>query len=169
MEATAKMLGKNELVRHLLASLVYRTTKIIHDAPADYPQASIGCGVRTPEKVLGHINSLIQLSNRFWTHEKPVSMEVRRNETGKKGWELEVKLFYKMVAEFDETLKIHTSPRKHTPEKILQGPLTDAFTHVGQLALLRRMAGSPIEGESYWMADVQVGRLGPDQPLRTRK
>ncbi len=61
--------GKNELVRHLLACLVYRVTKIIHDAPENYPLTKTGCGVRTPLKVLGHINSLIQLSNRFWGSE----------------------------------------------------------------------------------------------------
>ena len=72
-----------------------------------------------------------------------------------------------MVAEFDETLKANVSPRKHSPEKILQGPLLDAFTHVGQLAMLRRMAGSPIPGESFWMADVKAGQIGPDQPLQT--
>ena len=89
--------GKNELVRHLLATLVYRTTKIIYNAPENYPSTSIGNNVRTPEKVLGHINSLIQLSNRFWSPNKPLSMAQRRKESVKKGWEMEVELFYKMV------------------------------------------------------------------------
>ena len=96
-------------------------------------------------------------------------MTNRRKESGKKGWELEVELFYAMVAEFDETLTKYPVPRKYMPEKILQGPFMDAFTHVGQLALLRRMAGSPIEGESYWMTDVQIGKVGPDQPIRITK
>jgi len=166
MAQTSKTEGKNELVRHLLATLVYRTTKIIRDAPEGYPGTSIGSGVRTPEKVLGHINSLIQLSNRFWSPEKPVSMADIRKASDKKGWEREVELFYRLAAQFDATLTEHAEPRKHTPEKILQGPFTDAFTHVGQLALLRRMAGSSIKGDSYWMADVKTGRVGPDQPLR---
>ena len=158
--------GKNELIRHLLATLVYRTTKIIHDAPENYPNTSIGNNVRTPEKILGHINSLIQLTNRFWSPDKPVSMANLRKQSSKKGWEREVELFYQLSAQFDETLSTYTTPRKYSPEKILQGPLMDAFTHVGQLALLRRMAGSPIKGESYWMADVKTGQVGPDQPLR---
>jgi hypothetical protein len=166
MSNIARKEGKNELIRHLLACLVYRTTKVIHDAPEHYPETAIGNGVRTPEKILAHINSLIQLSNRFWSHEKPVSMATRRKKSDKKGWDLEVELFYKMVKEFDETLKKNLYPRKYSPEKILQGPFIDAFTHVGQLALLRRVAGSPIEGESYWIADVKAGNLGPEQPLR---
>lgn len=158
--------GKNTLVRHMLACLVYRTTKIIHNTPQTFPKTSIGEGVRTPEKILSHINSLIQLSNRFWSHKKPISMATRRKQSNKKGWDREVELFYEMAALFDETLKANTRPRKYNPEKIIQGPLLDAFTHVGQLALLRRMNSSPIEGESYWMADVKAGNLGPNQPLR---
>ena len=166
MAVSQREQGNNELVRHLLATLVYRTTKIIHDTSENYPNIAIGNNVRTPEKVLAHINSLIQLSNRFWSSDKPVSMAIRRKESGKKGWDMEVDLFYKMVREFDDTLGEHPVPRKYSPEKILQGPFMDAFTHVGQLALLRRMAGSPIQGESYWMADVRVGQVGSDQPLR---
>jgi hypothetical protein len=159
--------GKNELVKHLLATLVYRTTKIIHDAPEDFPKTSIGYGVRSPEKILGHINSLIQLSNRFWSPNKPISMANLRKQSSRKGWDREVKLFYQLAAQFDDTLSTYITPRKYSPEKILQGPFMDAFTHVGQLALLRRMAGSPIKGESYWMADVKSGRVGPNQPLKS--
>ena len=158
--------GKNNLVRHLLASLVYRTTKIIHDAPENFPRTSVGYNVRTPEKILGHINSLIQLSNRFWSPHKPISMANLQKQSSKKGWDREVDLFFQLVAQFDDTLTTHISPRKYSPEKILQGPFMDAFTHVGQLAMLRRMAGSPIKGESYWMADVRIGQVGPNQPLR---
>ena len=158
--------GKNDLVRHLLATLVYRITKIIHDAPDNFWSTSIGNNVRTPEKILGHINSLIQLSNRFWSPNKPISMANLRKQSKKKGWEREVELFYQLVAQFDETLFTFPTPRKYDPEKILQGPFMDAFTHAGQLALLRRMAGSPIKGESYWMADVKAGCVGPNQPLR---
>jgi hypothetical protein len=89
-----------------------------------------------------------------------------RKQSGNKGWKREVELFYQLVAQFDDTLSLHLKPRKHSPEKILQGPFMDAFTHVGQLALLRRMAGSPIKGESYWMADVKIGKVGPCQPLQ---
>lgn len=166
MTTSQKAEGKNELVRHLLASLVYRTTKIIHDAPEAFPKTSIGNGVRTPEKILGYINSLIHLSNRFWSPEKPVSMAKRRKKSDKKEWKIEVELFYELVAEFDATLATYPSPRRYSPEKILQGPFIDAFTHVGQLAMLRRMAGSSIKAESYWMADVKVGQVGPNQPLR---
>jgi hypothetical protein len=119
MISTLKDQGKNELVRHLLATLVYRITKIINDAPPNYQTISIGNNVRTPEKVLGHINSLIQLCNRFWSPDKPISLAIRRKETDKKGWEMEIELFLILVSEFDATLEGHCIPRKYSPEKIL--------------------------------------------------
>ncbi len=95
-------------------------SKIIKDAPEDYAKNSIGEGVRTPEKILGHIVSLIQLSNRFWSPLRPLSMEAIRKKSGKKGWEREVEIFYLLVAQFDETLSQYPEPRKYSPEKILQ-------------------------------------------------
>ena len=166
MASQHKEEGKNELVRHLLATLVYRTTKIIHDAPETYFNISVGEKVRTPEKILSHINSLIQLSNRFWSPHRLLSMETLRKRSRKKGWNREIELFYQLAAQFDDTLSQYLMPRKYSPEKILQGPFMDAFTHVGQLAMLRRMAGSPIKGESFWIADIKVGQIGPNQPLR---
>jgi hypothetical protein len=48
-------------------------------------------------------------------------------------------------------------------EKLIQGPLADALTHVGQLAMLRGMAGVPVRPESYPRAEIVVGRVGIDQ------
>jgi hypothetical protein len=48
-------------------------------------------------------------------------------------------------------------------EKLLQGPVADTFTHVSQLAMLRRIAGVPIIGENYFVADVIAGRVGLEQ------
>lgn len=47
--------------------------------------------------------------------------------------------------------------------RLLQGPLADAMTHVGQLAMLRRLAGSPVRGQNFMEADIVIGRIGPDQ------
>jgi hypothetical protein len=55
------------------------------------------------------------------------------------------------------------SPLHVTSEKLFQGPIADALTHVGQIAMLRRIAGSPIRGENYLTADIAAGRVRPDQ------
>ena len=50
-------------------------------------------------------------------------------------------------------------------EKLFQGPIVDALTHVGQIAMLRRMACVPMKGENYYAAEITVGRVGADQAL----
>src|SRR6185503_14650582 len=48
-------------------------------------------------------------------------------------------------------------------ERLLQGPFSDAMTHAGQLAMLRRLAGSPVAPEDFSRAEIRSERLGPDQ------
>jgi hypothetical protein len=48
-------------------------------------------------------------------------------------------------------------------ERLLQGPFSDAMTHAGQLALLRRLAGAPVPPENFIVANIESNRLGPDQ------
>jgi len=52
-----------------------------------------------------------------------------------------------------------------TEEQLLQGPFSDAMTHAGQLAMLRRLAGVPIPPENFVFADITPRRLGTDQSL----
>jgi hypothetical protein len=77
-------------------------------------------------------------------------------------WDEEVSRFFSALQRLDNYL---TSPEPvHAPvEKLFQGPVADALTHVGQIAMLRRMAGAPISGENYFLADVVVGRVGAEQ------
>ena len=48
-------------------------------------------------------------------------------------------------------------------EKLIQGPLADALTHVGQLAMLRGMVGAPVRPESFTGAEIVAGRISVDQ------
>jgi len=52
-----------------------------------------------------------------------------------------------------------------TAETLLQGPLSDAMTHAGQLAMLRRLAGNPVAPENFIVADIDARRLGIDQAV----
>lgn len=50
-----------------------------------------------------------------------------------------------------------------TAEKLMAGPVADALQHIGQLTMLRRLAGTPIKGKNYAKADIAVGRVGKAQ------
>ncbi len=54
-------------------------------------------------------------------------------------------------------------------ERLFQGPIADALTHVGQIAFLRRLAGFPVRGENYARADITIGKVGSEQPRPLRE
>jgi hypothetical protein len=147
---------KRELLRHALATVAYRGGKAIRDARAEFSSFRAAEGVRTPGRILAHVGDLmdwalsIAIGKSEWHDSKPLS------------WENEVERFFASLKKLDDYLAssqpIHTSP-----EKLLQGAIADALTHIGQIAMLRRMAGEPIKGESYYEAEITAGRVGAQQ------
>ena len=78
-------------------------------------------------------------------------------------WDAGAARFFRALEALDARLA-DSAPLGASPEKLFQGPLADSLTHVGQIALLRRLAGSPVRGENYLRADITAGRVGADQP-----
>ena len=141
-------------IRHLVATVAYRTTKVIENVPPDYPTFSIGEGVRTPIETLHHISNVLEMANAAFQEGSSTVVEMQ-------SWEAEVARFYDVLKRLDEALAMDAKPRTMSWEQIVQGPLADALTHVGQLATLRRLAGNPVARESYIRANVTVGQIGP--------
>jgi hypothetical protein len=148
--------AKREFLRHALATLAYRGGKAIRSAPATFADFHAADDVRTPGEILAHVGDLldwglsIAAGKRTWNDSKPLS------------WEKETERFFAALKRFDDYLA-SSEPLHATGEKLLQGPVADALTHVGQIAMLRRMAGAPVRGESYYEAEVTVGRVGAEQ------
>jgi hypothetical protein len=153
---------KRDLLRHALATLAYRGNKAIRNATENFAAFNAGGEVRAPEKILAHIGDLmdwaltIALGKREWRDSKPLP------------WEKEVERFFATIKKFDDYLA-SSEPLHASPEKLLQGPIADALTHVGQIAMLRRMADEPLKGESYYEAEITVGRVGSDQARPKRE
>jgi hypothetical protein len=63
-----------------------------------------------------------------------------------------------VLKKFDDFLASSESS-KAPVEKLFQGPVADALAHVGQIAMLRRLAGRPIKGENYFKAEIAVGSV----------
>jgi hypothetical protein len=147
---------KRELLRHALATLAYRGGKAVRGAPEGFAAFPVVAGVRGPGRILAHIGDLmdwaltIAAGKRQWHDSTPLP------------WEQEVERFFAALKKFDDYLA-STEPVQTSPEKLLQGPIADALTHVGQIAMLRRMAGGPLKGESYYEAEISCGRVGAGQ------
>jgi hypothetical protein len=153
---------KRELLRHALATLAYRGGKAVRNAPEGFAVFHVDEGVRAPGQILAHIGDLmdwglsIAMGNRTWHDSKPLA------------WEKEVERFFAALKKLDDYLASN-EPVHTTPEKLLQGPIADALTHIGQIAMLRRLGGEPLKGESYYDAEIAVGRVGPDQAKPRRE
>jgi hypothetical protein len=153
---------KRELLRHALATVAYRGGKAIRNAPEGFSGFQAGQNVRPPGQILAHIGDLmdwglsIAIGKREWHDSKPLP------------WEKEVVRFYGALKKFDDFFA-SGEPMHASPEKLLQGPIADALTHVGQIAILRRMAGEPLKGESYYEAEIASGRVGAEQAKPKRE
>jgi hypothetical protein len=153
---------KRELLRHAVATLAYRGGKAIRNVPDGFGEFAVSNGVRGPAKILAHIGDLLD-----WALTIAVGKRQWRDSTALP-WDEEVERFYSSLKMFDDYLASN-EPIQTSPEKLLQGPIADALTHVGQLAMLRRMAGGPLKGESYYEAEISSGWVGSEQAKPKRE
>ncbi len=143
----------NDLIaifRHFLATLAFRLNRVTDGAPEGFGDFDAGSGVRTPLEIMQHMCRLMYFTQHILVSAEMPSME-------KATWQEEIINFRQRLEDLDTLLQSMETPERNVLLKALQGPLSDAMTHIGQLATLRRMAGSPIEGISYVKADIQVG------------
>jgi hypothetical protein len=153
---------KRELLRHTLATLAYRGGKAVRQAPEGFAEFQAAEGVRTPGQILAHMGDLfdwafsIAVGQQKWHDSKPLP------------WAQEVERFFAALKKFDDFLA--SGEPLHAPlEKLFQGPIADALTHVGQINILRRLANAPVKGESYYVAEIETGRVGADQAAPKRE
>jgi len=150
------------LLRHTLATLAYRVGKAVRDAPDSFASFSTGEKGRTPAHILAHMGDLfdwalsIARGRQAWHDSAPLP------------WPKEVERFFKTLQAFDDYLA-SSEPLDASAEKLFQGPIADALTHTGQIAILRRMAGCPIRGENYFRAEIAAGRVGANQAAPARE
>jgi len=147
---------KRQMLRHTVATLAYRGSKALSNAPEGFAMLRVGETTRTPGEILAHISDLLDWAlclaggKHVW-HESPVLP-----------WEDGVAKFFAALKEFDSYLASQ-APLGFPCEKLFQGPIADALTHVGQIAMLRRLAGASVRGENYFKADITVGKVGVEQ------
>src|SRR5687768_9245196 len=143
-------------LRQLAATLAYRAAKVLRDAPPSFATFTCGDATRTPVRIVAHMADLMAWGVTI------AAGDVKWNAGGSDDFDRELARFFDGLAALDRTLAAD-GPFKGSVDKLIQGPLADALTHVGQLALLRGMAGAPVRPESYARAKIETGRVGRDQ------
>jgi hypothetical protein len=151
--------AKRVMLRHTVATLAYRGGKAVTNAPEGFATFAAGETTRTPAQILAHIGDLLG-----WALWQAKGKHTWRDATPLP-WEQEVARFFSALKELDSYLA-SDAPLGYPAEKIFQGAIADALTHVGQIAMLRRMAGAPAPGENYFKAEIVAGRVGPEQSTK---
>ena len=145
-----------DLLRHTVGTLAYRAAKVLRDAPDGFSDFSPGSGARTAGQILAHMGDLFD-----WALSLANGEHVWRNAPADT-WDADTARFFEALQRFDARLA-SSEPLGNSAERLFQGPIADALAHVGQLAILRRLAGAPVKGENYFKADIAAGRTGPGQ------
>jgi len=152
--------AKREILRHFLAALAYRTQKAIRGAPAAYANFRAGHKVRTPHELVLHMTSVLGYARTFF-------LGGTWRPTPLPEFDAEVVRFHETLTDLARLLETDV-PCRLEPEQLLQGPFADAMTHAGQLAMLRRLADSPVAPENFIYAEISPDNLGPEQPSPAR-
>ena len=153
---------KRALLRHTVATVAYRGGKAVRGAPESFAAYSADGTPRTPVKILAHIGDLFD-----WALSQAKGAEAWSDSTPL-AWDREIERFFATLQRFDDVLA-SDAPLATPPERIFQGAIADALTHVGQLAMLRRLAGAKIRSENYSRAEIVSGRVGAEQTPARRE
>src|SRR5215831_2108238 len=147
---------KRELLRHTVATLAYRGSKAVRGTDHSFASFKASETTRTPVQILAHIGDLfdwalsIAMGDEKWRNSEPLE------------WNREIDRFHAALKSFDDYLASDANVSASC-ERLFQGPIADALTHVGQIAMLRRLAGEPMKAENYSVAKIAAGRVGGDQ------
>jgi hypothetical protein len=148
---------KRILLKHFLAALAYRTQKALRDAPPDFADFRAAPQVRTPHELIRHMDSVLGYSRTYFlggAYQPPTFTD----------FSAAIAHLHEILSDVARHLDLGTELQGITPEILLQGPFSDAMTHAGQLALLRRLAGTPVPPENFIFADITPENLSPHQP-----
>lgn len=154
--------GARSMLRHSLATLAYRGGKAVRGAPEGFAEHRPSPSSRTPGQILAHVGDLLDWAialadgRHDWHDSTPLP------------WREEIERFHAGLAALDARLAA-PEPLGFSAERLFQGPIADALTHVGQISMLRRIAGAPVRGENYFKAEINAGRVGPEQSAPRRE
>jgi len=161
-ETTSGGNAKDLPLRHALATLAYRASKAVRDAPSEFAAYRPAPDSRSAGQILAHMGDLMEWALSQGRGEE--KWEPRRPRS----WQEDCDRFFGALSAFD-TYLASTAELEATAERIFQGAVADALTHVGQIAMMRRLAGARVRGENYSVAEISVGATGPEQPPPVRE
>ncbi len=152
---------ERHLLKHFLATLAYRTQKALQDAPEAFASFKLSPGVRTPKQLLNHMSEVLTFALGY---AKPVTRPLAEVASLAE----EEQRFFATLEQLGLCLQHQDTFAETSAEQLLQGPFSDAMTHTGQLAMLRRLSGSAIAPENFYDAEISASNLSANQPAAAK-
>lgn len=152
------MTESRQLLQHFLGALAYRTQKALRGAPESFADFRIGPTTRTPFELVWHMTGVIGYARTFFHggYFEPPRLPAFADEIAR---------FHETVAALSSDFGDPALTARISDEQFLQGPLSDAMTHAGQLAMLRRLHGDPVPSENFIFAQVSGRNVTSNQAL----
>ncbi len=150
------LIESRKLLQHFLAALAYRTQKALRGAPDDFADFSAGSRARTPHELVWHMTGLMGYAN---TMLRGGDFRPPRLPT----FEAEITRFHETLSILHRDFGDASLTARISDMQFLQGPLSDAMTHAGQLALLRRLHRVPVASENFIFAKIDSDNVSSDQ------
>jgi hypothetical protein len=155
-DESVSLRSSRELLRHAIATVAYRGGKALRGAPKGFAEFRVAGGSRTPGQILAHIGDLFDWALSL------VKGAQKWNRSDPLPWDEGSERFFGALEALDAFLD-SDAPLGCSPQKLLQAPIADALTHIGQISMLRRLAGAPVRAENYLQAEIVAGRAGAQQ------
>jgi hypothetical protein len=150
------MTESRDLLKHFLAAIAYRTQKALRGAAPGFADFRASPTSRTPHELLWHMTGLIGYARTMFHGGffEPPRLSSFQGEVAR---------FHTMLEALRGDLDNLSLSASITDAQLLHGPLADTMTHVGQLAFLRRLSGSPVASENFIFASISAANLSANQ------
>ena len=148
---------KNELLRHTLSTIAYRFQKSVSSANEDFGNFRAAEDSRTAVEIINHIFDIINKTKVFIKDDRfdkslPIQLDFKS----------EIDRFHNTLQELDFLLS-ETELEIDYSKKLIQGPLSDVLSHIGQIALMSGLDGNKIKGENFSSAKIITGNTSSNQ------
>lgn len=143
----------NEYLRHTVATIDYRFRKSVGNVDDNFGNFNLGKGSRSPIEIINHMYHVLY-STRIFVEEERLNKE----KTRKLDLTQEIERFNLELKEIDKTFSVRELGVQYS-KKLLQGPLSDILTHIGQISMLQRLNDAPIKWEDFSSAQIQTDSL----------
>jgi len=142
---------ENEFLRHALSTIAYRFQKAVSNSETEFGYFSAGNGSRTPNEIIYHMYHVLYTTRIFILEEKD-----NTEQSEKLDLKSEIDRLNAEINNLDNVLAEKPLDINYA-KRLLQGPLSDLLTHIGQISMLSRLNGNPIVGEDFSTASIKTG------------